>query len=421
MANTDSRDLPAWLALSRAELPPRLAIQLLEHFHGAAEIFSASPVEVASAANISPAMLSRLLASRPDDVGLRDCTTLHTLGARVITLKDFGYPPLLRQISDPPPLLYLQGELKEEDSRAVAIVGSRRCSPYGRLVAHSLARELALRGITVVSGLAVGIDGAAHQGALEAGGRTIGVMACGLDLPYPSQHTELKTQIIKQGAIVSEVPLGTAPKPERFPVRNRIISGLSLGTVVVEAPEKSGALITARLAAEQGREVLAVPGSINSFHARGCHQLIRDGAKLVENVDDILEELNLTITTQEIESARDSAGREPALRHLSRAKPREVEGLHTPPAVCDLTAAPAGQERSAPATTAAKEQPPFHPAGLPPEENRLLASLSLQQKYVDEIIRETNLPSSQVSAGLMMLELKGLVKRLPGNLFVRVK
>ncbi|NIM04045.1 MAG: DNA-protecting protein DprA, partial [Armatimonadetes bacterium] len=395
MGNVESSDIPAWLALSRAELPPRLAVELLEHFHGPTGIFSASPVEIASATHLSPTMLSRLLSQRPDDIGVRDQAALQAAGISIITIQDFDYPPLLRQIPDPPPLLYVRGRLQEEDNRAVAVVGSRRCSPYGRLVAHSLARELALRGITVVSGLAVGIDGAAHQGAIEAGGRTIGVMACGLDVPYPRQHDELKEQIIKQGAVISEVPLGTSPTPPRFPVRNRIISGLSLGTVVVEAPERSGALITARLAAEQGREVFAVPGNVNSFHARGCHQLIRDGANLAEKVEDILQELHLPlVASPDSEIGRDTAGR-PAVTSVSLSS----------------DAGPAQQ-----AASAEQAQPSPHPTGFPPEENRLLACLSLQQKYVDQIIRETSLPSSQVSAGLMMLELKGLVKRLPGNL-----
>ncbi len=447
MPNTESRDIPAWIALNRAELPPRLAIELLERFGSPAAIFSASALEIASAANLTPTMLSRLLSQQPDESGTRDWAALQTLGGSVVTLRDTSYPPLLRHIYDPPPLLYVRGQLLEQDQQAVAIVGSRRCSPYGRLVAHSLARDLAARGITIVSGLAMGIDGAAHQGALEAGGRTIGVIACGLDIPYPSQHAELKEKIIQQGAIVCEVPLGTPPTPARFPVRNRIISGLSLGVVVVEAPEKSGALITAHQAADQGREVFAVPGSVNSFHSRGCHNLLRDGAKLVETVDDILEELSLTLASpvgRDLPIPPQSAGMVmPALHQpqdsnaasdkLSRSKPRQrpsdrtrakassasIEGSSPSSFIIQPVApSPAGEERSR--VHPLPEAPPL-PAGLTAEEGRLLASLSLQQKYVDEIIRETALPSSEVSAGLMLLELKGLVRRLPGNLFVRVK
>jgi DNA processing protein len=305
----------------------------------------------------------------------KDLATLARLGATLITYNSPYYPPLLRQIPDPPIALYTRGNFAPQDGNAVAIVGSRRCSPYGRLIAHRLARELAARGLTIVSGLATGIDAAAHEGALEAGGRTIGVMACGLDIPYPKDHSELKDRMSRQGAVITEAPLGATPTPGRFPVRNRIISGLSLGVVVVEAPEKSGALITAHLAADQGREVFAVPGNFNSAYSRGCHALIREGAKLVDEVEHIMEELNLALLTS-----------------------------------------PSPAPAASPAETA-----PLLPVNLPPEEGRLLACLTLQQKYVDDLIAETSLPSSQVSAGLLMLELKGLIRRLPGNLFVRVK
>jgi DNA processing protein len=363
-------NLSAWLAFNRAELPPRIAQQLLARFSSPEKIFSASPADLAAAAKLTPGMLRRLEAQKSETAFARDQAALAKLGAGVLTCQDVGYPALLGQIYDPPVMLFVRGEIREQDGNAVAIVGSRRCSPYGRLTAHRLARELAQRRITIVSGLATGIDAAAHEGALEAGGRTIGVMGCGLEVPYPREHGELKDRIARQGAVVSEAPLGAAPTPSRFPVRNRIISGLSLGVVVVEAPEKSGAMITAHLAADQGREVFAVPGNFNSAYSRGCHQLIREGAKLVDEVEHIMEELNF------------APGASPA----------------APPA----------------------EAAPVLP-NLSPDEARLLAGLSLQQRYMDDLIAETGLPSSQVSAGLMLLELKGLVKRLPGNLFVRVK
>lgn len=436
MAPPDCSDIPAWIALSRAELPPRLAVQLLEHFHGPRELFAASPLEITAAAELSSAMLSRLLAQRPDDAGERDYAKLQAMGASVITVRDFNYPPLLRQTHDPPLLLYVLGELLEQDSLAVAVVGSRRCSPYGRLVAHKLAGELTAHGLTVVSGLASGIDGAAHRGALEAGGRTIGVIACGLDIDYPREHHELKEQIARQGAVVSEVPLGTAPTPARFPVRNRIIAGLSLGTLVVEAPERSGALITARLAAEQGRDVFAVPGNVNSFHARGCHQLIRDGAKLVDKVEDVLEELNLDLPSPSASRPstalgvnrehRESAETKPgtgilpvAETPLKRARTERKETKDSANIPRHKATPPPSREEVG--VTSNAPQPLLLPAGFTSEENRIIACLSLQQKYVDEIIRETGLSAAQVSASLMLLELKGLVRRLPGNLFVRVK
>jgi len=455
MANTTG-DITAWIALNRAELPPRVALALLDRFRDPAGIFSASPVDLSSVEQLTSKMLSRLLAQRPDVEGARDWEALQKLGGTIITIQDAAYPPLLRQIYDPPILLYVQGQLLEEDRQALAIVGSRRCSPYGRLVAHSLARELAARGLTIVSGLAMGIDGAAHMGALEAGGRTIGVMACGLDITYPAEHTELKEKMAQHGAVISEVPLGTHPMPARFPTRNRIISGLSLGVVVVEAPEKSGALITAHQAADQGREVFAIPGSVNSFHSRGCHQLIREGAKLAENIEDILEELNLQtkpISPQSRPSTSLRAGKEAKKNELAgagvnsrptdRKKPMPAAAHPQPSAPSEPSTEPSSSSSlsgkpSAPqpgfkfplATSQENAEvvgQEFTPAthlklpGLTSEENTLLSCLSLQQKYVDEIIHETQLPSSQVSAGLMILELRGLVRRLPGNLFVRVK
>jgi len=451
MANTTS-DITAWIALNRAELPPRVALSLLDRFHDPAGIFSASPVDLSSVEQLTSKMLSRLLAQRPDVEGARDWEVLQKLGGTIITIQDADYPPLLRQIYDPPIMLYVQGQLLEEDRQALAMVGSRRCSPYGRLVAHSLARELAARGLTIVSGLAMGIDGAAHMGALEAGGRTIGVMACGLDITYPAEHTELKEKMAQHGAVISEVPLGTHPMPARFPTRNRIISGLSLGVVVVEAPEKSGALITAHQAADQGREVFAIPGSVNSFHSRGCHQLIREGAKLAENIEDILEELNLQTKPISPQRHKDTKKKEivgaqgfaPAKQPLAdQSLPVGQEFTPVPQAGAGASSRPTDSKKPTAATTRVKSYAPSEaeqepgisssfilpPSSLPDlrlpgltsEENTLLSCLSLQQKYVDEIIHETKLPSSQVSAGLMILELRGLVRRLPGNLFVRVK
>ncbi len=210
---------------------------------------------------------------------------------KTIYLKDPGYPELLKKIPDPPAVLYVKGTLLEEDAAAVAIVGTRSATGYGLKAARRLAFELARRGITVVSGLAEGIDGAAHAGALEAGGRTIAVLGHGFQFLYPPQHRGLAEQVAASGALVSEFPMEMEPEKWNFPKRNRIISGLSLGVVVVEAPERSGALITARMAAEQGREVFAVPGPIGVEQSRGTHRLLKDGAKLVEEAEDVLEEL----------------------------------------------------------------------------------------------------------------------------------
>jgi len=276
----------------------------------------------------------------------------------------------------------VRGKLLPADARAIAIVGTRRATPYGLLASETLGRDLAARGVTVVSGLAVGADAAAHRGALQAGGRSIGVLACGIDVPYPRDTLDLREQLVAHGAVVSEAPLGTPATRPRFPARNRLISGLCLGVVVTEAPERSGALITAGHAADQGRQVFAVPGSFSSEFSRGTHALLRDGARLVESVADIEDELDLP-----------RVAAKPAPRPARAAPTREP----TPPA----------EQSPEPVLTA--------------EERVILAALSLQQRHVDDIIEQCRIPSSRASAGLLMLELKGLVRRLPGNMFMRVR
>jgi len=290
-------------------------------------------------------------------------------GVRVITLEDDEYPALLAGIFDPPLVLYVRGELQPVDGLAVAVVGSRRATHYGRKQAGRLASSLAHAGFTVVSGLARGIDAASHQGALEAGGRTLAVIGCGLSHLYPKEHSELAERIAANGAVLSELPMGFPVLAKNFPRRNRIISGLSLGVVVAEAARRSGSLITARWALEQGREVFAVPGPVDRPTAGGCHQLIKDGAKLVESVDDILEELG----------------------PLQRA-----------------VRSPEGREVGDPRLLALSDQ-----------ERAVLAAVDGDPGGVDEIIRKCGLPTSTVSAALFSLELKRLVVQLSGKRFVR--
>jgi DNA processing protein len=363
-------DPKSWLSFNRAELPPRAASALLDHFGSPAALLAAPRSARLEVTRLTPTQLERLDLARSLDLSA-DLAKLEKLGARLITSGDFEYPANLRQIPDPPPLLFCRGKLEGADERAVAIVGSRNASPYGKVVTESLARDLARSGLTIISGLARGIDAAAHRGALAGGGRTIAVLACGLDVPYPKDTLELREQIVEHGAVLSELPLGTHADRSRFPVRNRLLSGLGRGVIVAEARERSGALITARLAAEQGREVFAIPGSVNSAYSRGCHQLIKDGAKLVQSVEDVLEELHL----------------------------------------------PAAPAPPAPAAPAAAEPGP----ALSTEEGRLLNLLSLQQKYVDQIIQESKLSPAKVNSTLTLLQLKGLVERLPGNIFIRVR
>ncbi len=287
----------------------------------------------------------------------------------LITIEDKRYPPLLREITDPPMMLYVQGDVSLLSQWQLAVVGSRSPTPSGRNTAYDFSRYLASGGLTVTSGLATGIDGVAHQGALAAGGKTIAVVATGLDRVYPAQHRELAHQIVEQGAMVSEYPLGTSPRPELFPRRNRIISGLSLGTLIVEAALKSGSLITARMAMEQAREVFAIPGSIHNPLSRGCHQLIREGAKLVETADDILEELG-------------------ALAGVS-APETEIEAE-----------ASSSHEKDG-------------------DYRILFEHLGFDPIPIDKLIENSGLTADAVSSMLLLLELEGEVTSLPGGRYVR--
>jgi DNA processing protein len=277
---------------------------------------------------------------------------------------------MLEDIPDPPSLIYLRGTIEPRDQLAIALVGSRRCTPYGMRVAERLAGSLARVGLTVVSGLARGIDAAAHRGAIKAGGRTLAVLANGLAEMYPPEHLDLAREVSEAGAVISEMPMRQQPLAGLFPQRNRIISGLCLGVVVVEATPRSGSLSTARHAVEQNREVFAVPGPVDSLPSQGCHRLIRDGARLVETVDDILDELG------------------PLVREIRPS---------------------------------AEETPVRHPAelALSDLERSLLGKLDDTPVAVDELIGRTGLTASQVLATLSVLEVRRLVRRLPGHQFVR--
>ena len=300
--------------------------------------------------------------------------------ARIITYQDHVYPKSLLNIYDFPPFLYVKGFLQEDDI-SIAVVGSRLASTYGKFSTERLCRELALKGITVVSGLARGIDSAAHKGALAGGGRTIAVLGCGLDVIYPSENEKLYAEIVSQGAVITEFSFGSPPTASNFPARNRIISGISLGVVVVEANEKSGSLITARLALEQGREVFAVPGSIDSAGSRGTHKLIKQGAKLIENVYDILEEILPQVD-----------------------KPKE----HSP------NMFPSGRDKHEKNVT--QETKVF--SGLTDIESAVLKVISSEAIDVDGIITTTGLKPNDVLNILLTLELRGIIKQLPGKKFI---
>lgn len=334
---------------------PARVRMLLAHFGSLRDAWHA-PSEELRAAGLDKRSLENLLLYRRRIDLDREMERLARAKVQVLTWEDPEYPQRLKQIANPPFVLYVRGSLVPEDEWAIAVVGTRRPTPYGREAARTIASELARQGITVVSGLALGIDTEAHQAALEAGGRTIAVLGSGFRYLYPARNRELARRIVAHGAVVTEYALDVRPEPANFPPRNRIISGLALGVVVVEAGPTSGALITARFAAEQGREVFAVPGPIFNRSSLGPNLLIQEGAKLVTSVDDILEELQLT--------------------HI--AAHQEAR-----------TALPA--------------------SGL---EEQILACLQEAPLHVDEIVRRTQLETAQVMSTLTLMELKGLVRQV---------
>ena len=305
-----------------------------------------------------------------ESAAARQRAAAEACGARLVTLEDAEYPATLRAVVLSPPFLLVRGSLDREDALAISIVGSRKPSPYGLRAAERLAGDLAVRGVTVVSGLARGIDTAAHRGALAAGGRTVAVLGCGLDVVYPPENRELGRDIAGAGAVVSQFPLGTPPLPAHFPIRNRVIAGLALGTVVVEAAERSGALITARLAGELGREVYAVPGNVSSAVSEGTNRLIQDGAKLVRGWEDVVAEL-----------------------------------------------APVWRAALRPVATPARADAPVHAGGG--GDVRLLPLLGDDPVAIDAVIERSGLAPGDVAASLMALELRGLVRQLPGQRYVR--
>jgi DNA processing protein len=356
-------DLGFWIALTRVTgIGPRRFQLLVGAFGSGRAVWEASERQLADAGLDRRSVDAVVKARRRVDPSI-EVPNLRRAGARAITRMDEDYPTLLAEIYDPPPVLYVKGELDPPDAPSVAIVGTRGATSYGRMVAEELAAGLARAGVTVVSGLALGVDGAAHRGALQAGGRTIAVLANGLDRTYPSQHARLSQSIVEQGALVTEFPLGAKPDAVNFPRRNRLISGLTSGTLVVEAGDRSGALITAAFATEQGRDVLAVPGSIFSPMSKGPNTLIRDGATPVTCVDDVLAELQPTRTVRQL----------------------TIESI------------------------------------LPSDdtERALMRVLGTEPLHIDEIARVASIPMSAVSAALAMMELNGLVKQTGGMHYVR--
>ena len=353
----------------------RLRRLLLERFGSPEGVFAASPAEIASVGRISRKLAASLPTLANDSTADDVIALCRKRSVDILLEGQDGYPSLLSRIDDPPGLLFARGVLLPQDSLSVAIVGARHATAYGLKVAEQLGAGLARAGYTVVSGLARGIDAAAHRGALRAGGRTIAVLGSGVLNVYPPEHGDLALEIIDSGAVISELPPLTDPNVGTFPQRNRIVSGLSLGVVVVQAAERSGALITTRLAAEQGREVFAVPGPIDCRMSRGCHRLIRDGAKLVESVDDILEEFGPLF-----ETATTADGR--TVKSAAELQLGEIERQVLD--ACDS-----------------------------------LAEGGSKPVNVDDVISSSGLAVSQVLATVGVLEMRRLIRRLPGNLIER--
>jgi len=315
-----------WLALGRVEgLGIRSAQKLVEHFESPAAVYGASLTALEGCGLAAP-VAQRLHKGEGLAEAEGEMAAAEKLGCHLVAFVAPDYPPLLKHIADPPLVLYVRGDSALLAQHAVAIVGTRRPTAYGSSVAHRLAADLARRQIVIVSGLARGIDSASHRGALEAGGKTVAVLGCGVDVIYPRENKRLTEQIMETGAVISEFPLGTSPQPENFPVRNRIISGLALGAVVVEAAEYSGSLITARLASEQDREVYAVPGNITSAQSFGPNLLIKQGAKLVDNWMDVVEEFPAAIR-QELMPSQEGLGRGEATAYPALFAPAPTPGL----------------------------------------------------------------------------------------------
>jgi DNA processing protein len=373
---THVEDLRPWLELRAIPgIGDATYCRLVTVFGSPGEVLKAGHRSLVSTGQLSPG-LAAAIERGPDGPAKKaveaELSALDRPDLSVLTLLDSAYPERLRTIPDPPPVLYVTGALRPQDVHALAIVGSRRATAAGRVFTEQLSRALAAMGFTIVSGLARGIDAAAHRGALSANGRTVAVLGCGIDRTYPPEHRALRSQIESSGAVIAELPIGACPYGYHFPRRNRVISGMCLGVVVTEAAPESGSLITARLAADQGREVFAVPGFVTAETSRGTNGLIKQGARLVEHADDIVSEIFLQLD----ETFR---------------------------------------SRLAPTAQMAP------PAPLDGNETMLYGLLTWEGTHIDDLIARSGLPAADISGLLLSLELKGLLRQLPGQAYIRVR
>jgi DNA processing protein len=369
-----------WISLNMTPgVGPRAATKLLERFGSADAVFDARRTELESL-RIRPETIESIMKKEFHDKALEEFERVKKAGGDILILDDGSYPDLLRQIDDPPITLYVRGDWQAcLEQPCVGVIGSRNCSTYGKNSSEMLSRELAARAITIVSGLARGIDTSAHRGAIEAKGRTIGVLGTGLDSIYPKENTRLAEEILdKGGALFTQFPLGTPPLKDNFPYRNRIISGLSLGVLIVEASERSGSLITARLAMEQNREVMAVPGNITSGNSFGTNYLIKAGAKLVQQWQDVVAEL-----------------------------PSEIAAAILPPKI---------EERS----NGKAQQLDLMPSDLSDHERTIWPLLPVDDSiHIDALLEESGLSFGDLNAALVGLDLRDLIRVLPGKNYAR--
>ncbi len=364
-------DLLAELRLSLVPgVGPRIRGRLIERFGSARAAMEAPPSMLREVEGVGPKLLANLVAAATFAAAEAELAVCRQQAIHILPQSHADYPPLLRQIYDPPGLLFVRGSVQASDNLAVGIVGTRHPTQYGLRQATRLAESLSRAGLTIVSGLARGIDAAAHRGAIDAGGRTLAVLAGGVVNIYPPEHAQLADEVAARGALVSEVSSSATLQGGMFPQRNRVISGLSLGVIVVEAGDRSGALITARHAMEQGREVFAVPGRVEDRSSRGCHQLIRDGAKLVQSADDVLEELGPLFAP----APRDDGT---VVRHPAELQLNEIE-------------------------------------------LQVLAAIQTDATPIDQVVATTGLPVAQVLSTVSVLEMRHLVRRLSGSTLARV-